>query len=227
MRFPGLLFAFALICSATLFAEVQTPDKALCSVCVLRGGETEQEKVRAHSEHAGKAYYFCSVECKKEFDFDPVAYLPPVLPRLAPAFAVEMLKGGDRRLEDLREKVVLVDFWATWCTPCTKIMPRLQKLYNAHAGKGFEVLGVSIDEGKDRLRKIGRTLKKLDVAYPIALDAKQTPAWHMFKVKGLPAMYLLDSDGQIVAQWTGEIDLSAVEAEVVRRLGEHVEADRK
>ena len=59
---------------------------------------------------------------------------------------------------------------------------------------------------------------KLDISYPIFVDAKQTPAWYQFKVKAIPAMYLLDGESQIVAQWTGKIDCDEVEQEVLRRL---------
>ena len=98
MRYCNFLFLIVLASSATLIAEAQIPAKALCSVCALKGGETELEKVKAHSEHDGKAYYFCSENCKKEFDSDPVAYLPPAFPRPAPACVVEMLEGGDKAL---------------------------------------------------------------------------------------------------------------------------------
>ena len=54
--------------SAMLFADAQIPDKALCSVCALKGGETEWEKVKAHSEHDGRAYYFCSKDCKTMYN---------------------------------------------------------------------------------------------------------------------------------------------------------------
>ena len=210
---------------ATLVADDQIPEKALCSVCAVKGGETEAEKVRAHSEHDGQAYYFCSADCKIEFDSDPSAYLPPVFPRPAPAFVVETLEGRDRALGDFRGKVVLVDFWATWCKPCLKVMPRLQKLHNALSAEGFEVLGVSIDEDEDRGKKIKRIVDKLDISYPVFLDAKQTPAWHQFKVKAIPAMYLLDRESQIVAQWTGKIDYEEVEKEVLRRLDKRVEME--
>ena len=222
MRFFVFLSAVVLACSATLSADDQIPERALCSVCALKGGETEVEKVRAHSEHDGKAYYFCSENCKTEFDSDPLAYLPPVLPRPAPAFAVEMLEGGDRSLADLKGKIVLLDFWATWCKPCLETMPQLQKLYSANSNRGFDVLGVSIDDDKDRLKKIRRIVDKLGISYPISLDAKQTPAWHQLKVKAIPAMYLLDAESQIVAQWTGKIDYSEVEREVLRRLNKGV-----
>ena len=225
MRYCNFLLLIVLASSATLIAETQIPAKALCSVCALKGGETEQEKVKAHSEHDGKAYYFCSENCKKEFDSDPLAYLPPVFPRPAPACVVEMLEGGDQALGDLQGKVVLVDFWATWCKPCLETMPRLQKLYSAYSDKGFDVLGVSIDEDKDRVEKIKKMVDKLDISYPILVDAKQTPAWHQFKVKAIPAMYLLDEGSQIVAQWVGKIDYDEVEKEILRRLEKKLQAE--
>ena len=225
MRYCNFLLLIVLASSATLIAETQIPAKALCSVCALKGGETEQEKVKAHSEHDGKAYYFCSENCKKEFDSDPLAYLPPVFPRPAPACVVEMLEGGDQALGDLQGKVVLVDFWATWCKPCLETMPRLQKLYSAYSDKGFDVLGVSIDEDKDRVEKIKKMVDKLDISYPILIDAKQTPAWHQFKVKAIPAMYLLDEGSQIVAQWVGKIDYDEVEKEILRRLEKKLQAE--
>ena len=225
MRYCNFLFLIVLASSTALIAETQIPDKALCSVCALKGGETELEKVKAHSEHNGKAYYFCSKNCKIEFDSDPVAYLPPVFPRPAPAFVVEMLEGGDKALGDLQGKVVLVDFWATWCEPCLETMPRLQELYSAYSAKGFDITGVSIDEDKDRVEKIKKMVAKLDISYPIFIDAKQTPAWHQFKVKAIPAMYLLDRESQIVAQWVGKMDYDEVEKEVLRRLEKRLQAE--
>ena len=139
-------------------------------------------------------------------------------PRPAPAFVGAMLKGGDRSLADFRGKLVLVDFWATWCKPCLEIMPRLQKLHSTYAERGFEVLGVSIDEDDNRIKKIDRTGEKLAIAYRIFIDAKEMPAWHQFKVKAIPAMFLLDREGQIVEQWTGKIDPEKVEQAVSRHL---------
>ena len=218
-------FLIFLSSSGLLFSETQIPDKVLCRVCALKGGETELEKVRANSEHDGKAYFFCSENCKKEFDSDPLAFLPPVFPRPAPDFVVEMLDGGDQTVGDLKGKVVLVDFWATWCKPCLETMPRLQQLYSAYSDKGVEILGVSIDEGKDRVRKIVKMVDKLDISYPIFVDAKQTPAWHRFRVKAIPAMFLLDGNSQIVAQWVGKIDFDEVEKEVSSLLEEKLEVE--
>ena len=225
MRYSQLWSLIFLASAASLMAEFRIPDKALCSVCALKAGENGLEKVKAHSEHDGKAYYFCSKDCKVEFDSDPLAYLPPVFPRPAPAFVVEMLEGGDKGLGDLKDKVVLLDFWATWCKPCLETMPRLQQLYSAYFDKGVEVMGVSIDEDKDRLKKIRKMVEKMDITYPVFVDAKQTPAWHQFKVKAIPAMFLIDRDSQVVGQWVGKIDYEEVEEEVSNRLEEKLEVD--
>jgi hypothetical protein len=84
---------------------------------------------------------------------------------------------------------------------------------------------VSIDEDKDRVEKIKKMVDKMDISYPIFVDAKQTPAWYQFKVKAIPAMYLLDGESQIVAQWTGKIDYEEVEKEVLRRLEKRLKVE--
>jgi peroxiredoxin/YHS domain-containing protein len=216
MRFVYLWIIFGLVPSATLWAKAQqVPPKALCPVCVLKG-EEELEKVKAHSEHDGEMYYFCSKDCKKEFDSDPTAYLPPVLPRPAPAFTVESLKGEDVSLQDFKNKTVLIDFWATWCKPCLKTMPQLQQLYQSYADKGLVVLGISVDEDEDRIKKIKKWIDKMGISYPVFSDAKEAPAWHTFNVKAIPALFLVNKDGQIVAQWRGKIDHKQLKNEVIQ-----------
>ena len=63
----------------------------------------------------------------------------------------------------------------------------------------------------------------MEISYPIFIDTQRTPAWHQFKVKAIPAMYLLDRENQIVAQWSGKIDYEEVEPEVLRWLEKKVE----
>ena len=220
MRYFAFLSVLVLAHSATLSGDDHIPDKALCSVCALKGGETELEKVRAYSEYDGKVSYFCSENCKKEFDSDPVAYLPPVFPRPAPSFVIELLEGKAKKLSDFKGQVVLIDFWATYCKPCFETMPKLQKFYSANSDKDFVVLGVSIDHDKKRVKKIKKMVGKMGISYPIFVDTKQAPAWNLFKVKGIPAMYLIDRESQIVAQWSGKIDHENVEKEVLKLLDE-------
>lgn len=193
----------------------ERPDEALCMVCAVHG-ETETEKVKAQSPHDGTTYYFCSEKCKAEFDTDPLAYIPPQLPRPAPDIVVETLDGQDVTADEFDGKVVLVDFWATWCKPCRKSMPELQRLYDEHADDGFTIMGISIDEEKDRTKRVSKYLDKYDISYPIYADAKATPAWLTYRVKAVPAMFLIDREGQIVRQWLGTVDHEDVAADVAR-----------
>lgn len=74
-------------------------------------------------------------------------------------------------------------------------------MHEKYAGRGFSVVGISIDEGDPAKVKKFVTSKK--ITYPIAVDSEKSPAWEAFRVKAVPAAYLLDRDGRIVAQWTG------------------------
>ena len=181
--------------------------KAMCLVCVVAHGEAEEEEVKAVRTYEGKEYGFCSEKCAKAFDADPVAYIPPAFPRPAPAFSLKALDGTVLSNESLKGKVVLLDFWATWCTPCHKTMPELQALHRKYADRGFAVVGISIDEGGPK--KVKKFVASRKIIYPIALDSEKNPAWDAYRVKAVPAAFLLDRDGRIVAQWTGAPALSA------------------
>jgi len=207
------IFALLLLNTAT---QAEAPRKALCPVCATHG-ETELEKVKAHATHEGQDFYFCSKNCKKAFEKNPTAFIPPELPRPAPAFEIETLDGNVVNLSAYSDKLVILDFWASWCKPCVDMMPSLQKLHDAYADKGLAILGVSIDEGDDRIKKIEKFVKKVGVSYPIFSDARPTPAWHNFKVKAIPALFMIE-DGQIVAQWLGNIDHAIIEKEIKKRL---------
>ncbi len=196
----------------------ELPREAVCVVCKVREGTTKPEKVVASSDYEGKPYYFCSKPCKEAFDKDPASYLPPALPRPAPNFTATDLKGVTVSLEDYRGRVLLLDFWATWCKPCVKTIPGLQKLHEQRAGKDFTVLGVSIDEKGEK--KVKAFVAKHGITYPVLLDAGDAPAYQTYGVRVIPAMFLIDQKGQIVRQWIGEADQTEVEATVAGLLGE-------
>lgn len=177
------------------------PATAICIVCKVKHGEAELEPVQATRAHDGQSYGFCSEGCAKEFASDPQAYLPPTFPREAPAFALTDLGGNAVSLETLKGRVVLLDFWATWCAPCRKSMPELQALHARYAARGLTVLGVSIDEKADA--KVKQFIADKVFTYPVAVDSARQPAWQAYRVKSIPAAYLIDRDGRIVAQWTG------------------------
>lgn len=187
----------------------QQPQTAICSVCRVHEGETEPEKIAASTTYKGATYYFCSKNCRKTFESDPEAYIPPVFPRPAPNFTVKNLSGETATLEKFRGKVVLLDFWATWCKPCVKSMPALQQLHERYSGRGFTVLGVSTDVNAEKV--VPRFIAKRKISYPIFLDSETEPAWEKYRVIVVPMLFLIDRKGQIVQQWTGEIDPQAVE----------------
>lgn len=182
-------------------AALAAPAKGTCLVCKVTSGEAEEEPIRAHRTHEGKEYGFCSEKCARAFAADPAAYVPPEFPRAAPAFTLVDLDGAPITPKTLAGKVVLLDFWATWCVPCRKSMPELQALHEKYASRGFAVVGVSIDEGGDA--KVRKFVAGKKLTYPIALAAGSPAAWEAFRVKAVPAAYLLDREGRIVAQWLG------------------------
>lgn len=217
---PGFAAEDAAKPHADEHAAVGAEAHARCSVCAVLHGEAEDEPVHAQREYEGRTYGFCSEKCAKAFSDDPLAYLPPVLPRPAPGFALRTLTGESVSVTALRGKVVLVDFWATWCAPCRRSMPELQTLHERYGARGFSVLGVSIDERADA--KVKKFVAAQKVRYPIAIDGGTVPAWQAYRVKSVPAAFLLDASGQVVAQWTGRapaVDelVKAIEAALAAR----------
>lgn len=190
-----------LLMLAVMAMPVAAAEKAMCRVCLVTHGETEPEEIKVTRTVQGVAYGFCSEKCARAFDADPAAYVPPAFPRPAPAFAVEDLAGRKHSNDALRDRVTLVDFWATWCAPCRKSMPELQALHEKYGERGLTVLGISIDEGG--AAKVRKFVASKKFTYPIALDSEKAPAWEAFRVKAVPAAFLIDRGGQVVAQWTG------------------------
>jgi thiol-disulfide isomerase/thioredoxin len=184
--------------TATTAAE----EKQLCLVCKVKEGATQPEVVMAWRTHDGVRHGFCAEECARQFDADPAAYLPPSFPRPAPELIATDLKGKPMSWKNHEGKVVLVDFWATWCAPCRKSMPELQSLHDKYSSRGFTVVGVSIDEGK-AASKVKKFVTSKKISYPIAIDSEDDPTWERFRVKAVPAAFLIDQEGRVVAQWTG------------------------
>jgi thiol-disulfide isomerase/thioredoxin len=114
--------------------------------------------------------------------------------------AFTALDGREVDLKKLRGKVVLIDFWATWCGPCIAEMPNVKKTYEELHDKGFEVIGVSLDSAKDRQKFIDLVAKE-GVVWPQRFEGK---GWNdslaiQYTISGIPAMFLLDQQGNLVS----------------------------
>jgi peroxiredoxin len=120
-------------------------------------------------------------------------------PSLAPDFSVKTLDGQEITLSRLRGKVVLVDFWATWCGPCRESIPHLIHLRNTYQAKGFEVIGLSQDKGD--VETVRNFVKSLDIPYPIAMAPEEVS--RSFRVSALPTAFLVDREGKIQQKMLG------------------------
>ncbi|MDX1940132.1 MAG: TlpA disulfide reductase family protein [Saprospiraceae bacterium] len=117
----------------------------------------------------------------------------------APDFTQKTPAGEEMKLSDLRGKVVLVDFWASWCGPCRRENPNVVKMYNEYKDKGFEILGVSLDQDKGRwlqaIEKDGLTWRHVS-----DLKGWQNEVAQLYSVSAIPHTILLDAEGKIIAR---------------------------
>jgi peroxiredoxin len=110
-------------------------------------------------------------------------------------FTLTDLQGKSWRLKDLQGKVVLVNFWATWCPPCRKEMPDLQSLYLRFQDQGFVVLAISDEE----TAKVTPFIMERAITYPVLLDPGRKVNG-LFQIEGIPKSFVYDRDGKLVAQ---------------------------
>ena len=122
------------------------------------------------------------------------ASVPAVVPTtLAPDFTLRSMGGPNLRLKEQRGRVVLVNFWATWCGPCRQEMPHLSRLYDKYRASGFVLLGVNVD---DDARKATELASKLGVTFPVLLDTDKTVS-RLYDMSAMPATVVIDRDGRV------------------------------
>jgi len=132
---------------------------------------------------------------------EKTGYTPPKVPLIpgspAPNFSFrDFLSGRDLSLQSFRGKVVLLDFWATWCPPCMASLPTIRQIYEEFHAQGFEIVGVSLDESEADLRQV---LLEKGITWPIAFEGRR---WNnsvaaLYRVYQIPTTYLLDKNGVI------------------------------
>ncbi len=121
-----------------------------------------------------------------------------------PAFSLLTLDGRRAGLADYRDKLVILNFWATWCVPCTDEMPTLEALWKAYGARGLVVLGVSVDRGAPRAL-LEPYVRNLALTFPILLDpdSKTATAW---RVTGIPATFVVNPGGEVAGVAVGPRD---------------------
>ncbi len=116
----------------------------------------------------------------------------------APDFSLNDINGNRVTLSSCKGKVVFIDFWATWCPPCRKATPAVERLYKKYEGSELAVFGINIENDLKAAKKFAET-KKLN--YPILVG--DDTIGQEYTVQGIPAFFILNTDGEIVKRYTG------------------------
>ena len=141
-------------------------------------------------------------------------------PTAAPEFTLEDMDEELHSLKDLRGKVVLLNFWATWCPPCRREMPSMERLHQKLNGENFAVIAVNqMEDGDHVFAYIGQL--EVDPSFTILFD-KDSKVSNRFRVNGLPTTYLIDKQGKIRYRAIGgrEFDHPEVEKQIMQLMQE-------
>ena len=111
----------------------------------------------------------------------------------APDFTLKSRSGKNLRLADFRGKVVMINFWATWCAPCRQELPHLNALYKKYKSKGFVLLGVNLDNDPAAARKMADEFK---VSFPVLFDPEQKTG-KLYRLKAMPSTVILNRSGKV------------------------------
>jgi len=192
--------------------------KALAAVPKFPAAVFEDGRVLAYlkQDEAAKAHFEQFVQMSPEESVNrqrALLYIKqPELVRalMAPPFAVTTLDGKRLSLDDLQGKVVLIDFWATWCTPCRAEIPHFVEMQQKYGPQGFQVVGISMD---DDAKPVKEFYRQFNMNYPVAVGDDKL-AQSFGGVLGLPVNFIIDREGRIHAKYLGATDVSVIDKAV-------------
>jgi peroxiredoxin len=136
---------------------------------------------------------------------------------IAPDFTLTSTDGKQIKLSDFRGKVVVVDFWATWCPPCKAEIPDFIKLYSQYKSDGFQMLGVSLDQGG--LKDVIPFMKDHGMNYPVVLGTEEVVSAYG-GIRGIPTTFVIDKKGYVRGAFEGYRQASVFENLVKQLLAE-------
>ncbi|MDQ2927522.1 MAG: TlpA family protein disulfide reductase [Pseudomonadota bacterium] len=120
--------------------------------------------------------------------------VPAIAPlSAAPDFTLRTMNGPNMRLQEQRGRVVMVNFWATWCGPCRQEMPQLNRLYEKYHAAGFVLLGVNVDDDQQKAAEVAG---KLGVTFPVLLDSDKLVS-KLYDLSTMPSTVIIDRDGNV------------------------------
>jgi len=133
---------------------------------------------------------------------------------LASDFTLKTLDGQEITLSRLKGKVVLLDFWATWCGPCRESIPHLIQLYKNYRENGLELIGMDVDKGD--VETVRKFVKSMDIPYPIIVAPEDVV--RSYRVNGIPTTILIDKEGNVRERIAGFSD--SIAQELTRKVAE-------
>ncbi|MCW3055552.1 MAG: Thiol-disulfide isomerase and thioredoxin [Chthonomonadales bacterium] len=138
----------------------------------------------------------------------------------APELVLPLTKGAKPvALSSWKGKVVLIDFWATWCKPCRQSIPAIEHIYEKYHAKGLEVVGISVDDEKTAIN-IPDAVKALKMTYPVVLASDIPDIRSKYNFDGIPQLYLIDKKGNVSQTIAGVESPGSLDARVEALLNE-------
>jgi thiol-disulfide isomerase/thioredoxin len=135
----------------------------------------------------------------------------------APELSLQNVTGRQESLVDYRDKVVLVNNWATWCPPCKAEIPTLEAYYKAHNADGFVIIGIEAGETQNEVLEF---VQSSAITYPVWVDLENA-SLKAFNSSGLPNSYVIDRKGAVRFAWVGEINRDVLEKYVTPLISEN------